>query len=512
MNLIRRFNLQLRLGPPVAGRAEHDMKQIQPIVKIFAGLACVAGIAAAQTVGSFTVTGSLITPRQFHTATLLPTGKVLLAGGISAYSADAPGLSSAELYDPSTGTFSATGQMTVPRVSHTATLLPDGRVLVAGGYSGIAGGAFAGASATAELYNPDTGTFMPIGQMSAPRFWHSATLLNNGDVLIAGGYPAPPVSSAELYDPTTGAFTPTGRMTTPRAQETAVPLVDGSVLIVPGGDGADNNSAEIYDPDQQTFHAADWRSAGGAVGGSAVLLTSGKVLITLNISECDWVGTFADSYDPSSGEGTLVATAIGTCRPSGTLLSDGTVLIAAGWYVGAVAQVYDEFAGTFSRTGDPATDRHDHTATLLPDGSVLIAGGSHDDGTSCCAPIAAAELYQPPVVKPVARLLSLSGDGKGPGAIQHASTYAVVSDQNPAAAGEIVIVYCTGLIDGSAIPPQVAIGGRMAEVLWFGNTPGYPGLKQINVRVPEGLAAGSATSFRLNYLSRPSNEVTLAVR
>jgi hypothetical protein len=488
------------------------MKQIGVITKIFGGLACVAGIAAAQKVGSFTVTGSLITPRQFHTATLLQNGKVLLAGGISAYSPNAPGLSSAELYDPSSGTFSATGKMTVPRVSHTATLLPDGRVLMAGGYSGIAGGSFAGASVTAELYDPDTGTFTPTSQMSSPRFWHSATLLNNGKVLIAGGYPAPPVSSAELYDPMTGAFTPTGSMTTPRSQQTVVLLVDGSVLIVPGGDGADYNSAEIYEPDRQMFHAADWRSADGAVGGSATLLTSGKVLITLNISECDWVGTMADSYDSASGDGTLVATANGTCRPSGTLLSDGTVLITAGWYVGAVAQTYDESAGTFSRTGDPATARHDHTATLLPDGSVLIAGGSHDDGASCCAPIAAAELYKPPLVKPAAQLLSLSGDGIGPGAIEHSGTYAVVSDQNPAAAGEIVIVYCTGLIDGSKIPPQVAIGGRMAEVLWFGNTPGYPGLNQINVRIPEGLAAGSATSVRLNYLNRPSNAVSLAVR
>ena len=144
------------------------MKQTRAIAKIIGGLACVAGIAVAQPVGSFTLTGSLITPRQFHTATLLTNGKVLLTGGISAYNPNAPGLASAELYDPSTGTFSATGKMTVPRASHTATLLPDGRVLIAGGYSGIVGGAFAGTSATAELYDPGDGTFTPTGQMSTP--------------------------------------------------------------------------------------------------------------------------------------------------------------------------------------------------------------------------------------------------------------------------------------------------------------------------------------------------------
>jgi uncharacterized protein (TIGR03437 family) len=187
------------------------------------------------------------------------------------------------------------------------------------------------------------------------------------------------------------------------------------------------------------------------------------------------------------------------------MLSDGSVLIAGGrWFLGPIAQIYNPASGAFSRTGDMTTDRYVYAATLLNDGTVLMSGG-----TSLQVPVASAELYHPAVVKPAARLLSLSGDGSGAGAIQHASTYEIVSDQNPAVPGEIVIIYCTGLIEGSAIPPQVAIGGRMAEVIWFGSTPGYPGLNQINVRIPNGVAAGSAIPVWMNYMGRPSNDVSM---
>jgi hypothetical protein len=195
-----------------------------------------------------------------------------------------------------------------------------------------------------------------------------------------------------------------------------------------------------------------------------------------------------------------------------TLLPDGKVLIAgrddSRYPIPGSADLYDPVTGAFSTTREMAIQRAEgHTATLLPDGAVLMAGG----WVCCGRSVATAEIYRPAVLVRSPVLFSISGDGRGAGAILHSGTHQVVSPANPAVAGEALEIYLTGLTDGSAIPPQVAIGGRSAEVLFFGRAPGFTGLNQVNVRVPSGVAPGPAVPVRLTYLGRPSNEVTLGI-
>jgi Galactose oxidase, central domain len=450
------------------------------------GVAGDGPIALAQSPGTFTATGGARTPRAGHSATILTNGKVLIAGGLVGFDAQT---ATAELYDPNSGIFTPTGDMRTPRAFHTGTLLPDGTVLIAGGRIGV-GQAIP--TNRAEIYDPSTGTFAATGNMISDHECQQANLLGNGKVLIAGGSgPDDRVPYAELYDPATGIFAATGTYVTDthlygyntcQGSESAL-LPDGRVLIV-----LEEGGAEIYNPYDGAFTRTGNTTYASYSDGlpTATLLMNGKVLLAGGADDSG-IHTGAEQYEPPSG--TFTRTGDMTAPRGGdsaTLLPDGNVLMAGAYVFGgatrASAELYDPVKGVFTPTADMTTPRCCHTATLLKDGRVLIVGAG--------IPTSLAELYNPSVLVPAPVLLSLSGDGRGQGAILHAGTAQAVTTDNPTFPGETLEIYVTGLKDGSVISPQVAIGGRLAEILYFGKAPGFAGLNQVNVRVPSGVATG----------------------
>jgi WD40 repeat protein len=274
-------------------------------------------------VGSFAKTGTMDTERVSHTATLLPNGEVLLVGGW-----DREGvLASAELYDPKVGDFSPTGDMATHRAAHTATLLPDGKVLIAGGYNGTE------SVSSAELYDPQTGTFSRTSSMVTPRSAHAAALLPNGRALVTGGSDSQEdtVASAETYDPDTGKFIRTNYMMVDRYKHAATRLRDGKILIL-GGSNADDSygkyaSAELFDPISETFTAVDNMHAERFKLPYAVAtLSSGEVLVGGDSER-------VETYDPPSKAFRSVSGRLGAARSFATVtaLSEGRALIAGGY-------------------------------------------------------------------------------------------------------------------------------------------------------------------------------------
>ena len=319
------------------------------------------GTAWAQSSGTFTPAGTMAVARGFHTATRLPDGTVLIAGGRVSGHQDYRGTvtASAEVYDPSTGTFSAAGNMTVARTWHTATLLPNGKAL-------IVGGALPPDDRTAELFDPSTRTFTRTGDTVSAQHGASATLLKNGKVLIAGGIEPvcctqpTPVSTPELYDPSTGTFTSTGRFVGP-------------------GDG---------------FYLKD-----GPNSPAVTMLADGRVLFAAE--------PFSELYDPTSGTFSETGAMKTTCGPfygtpnyisgrTATLLAGGDVLVTGGGHEDcgrfAEAERYDPSSGTFTRVAPMTRRRVFHTATPLRDGTVLIAGGDSESGFSLITE-ATAEIF-----------------------------------------------------------------------------------------------------------------------
>nr|UXE44502.1 hypothetical protein Hi04_10k_c2476_00016 [uncultured bacterium] len=363
-----------------------------------------ATATVAVAASGFTITGSMHSARSGHTATLLKDGRVLIIGG---------GDGTAELFDPTSGTFSVTGPPVTGRLNATATLLPDGKVLIAGGLGLTAGpDGFLPRLNNAELFDPLTNTFRATGSMIQARWRHTATMLSDGKVLVAGGFidAICITASAELFDPATGTFSSTGSMLTERVFHTATLLKSGEVLMAGGSNGCAPDAAddppwdplfvELYEPGPGNFQAGSEMST-TRIGHAAILLGNGKVLMlggiptVQNLHEQPPNPSYAEEYDSATQNISPVpGLSIAQAKYTATLLTNGKVLVAGGvdeqGHPTSEAGLVDSASGTLATTGGLVTARVGHTTTLLNDGRVLVTGGTDNSGNDT----ATAELYK----------------------------------------------------------------------------------------------------------------------
>jgi Galactose oxidase, central domain len=318
------------------------------------------------------VTGlSMTTARAEHTATPLPDGKVLIAGGaVWAVSHGFSATASAELYDPSAGSFSPTGDMNTARGEHVAALLADGRVLLAGGLSDFKNYTY---FVSAEIYDPATGTFTPTGNMVSSGRVASAVLLPDGRILIGQDG-----NSAEIYDPAAGTFTLTGAYGSATVEvDTAMLLPNGTVLVVGCAANCSVGMTALFDPKTDRFNPTGSRQAWSTVSNGTVL-TDGTVLFVEGNDSA--LPDDVEIYDPTAGAFTHIGHTHDVHEFStATRLPDGSVLIAGGQLAGGngnpAVELYAPATRTFTSVTNLSTGRHNHTATLLPNGAVLVAGG-----------------------------------------------------------------------------------------------------------------------------------------
>lgn len=338
-------------------------------------------------VGTVTAAMAMLEARSGHSATLLPDGKVLIAGGMRR---NQDFYRSAELFDPATGKFEQTGEMSVARVGHAAVLLRSGKVLIAGGWVGR------GPTDSAELYDPVTRKFTVLAKMAAKRGRPTGTLLADGNVLLAGGAEgggSGGIASAEIFHAETLTFESIASMSEARVSHTATLLRDGRVLIV-GGRGANVVAqAELYDPKTRRFIKTG-KLATARYKHTAGLLPDGRVLIAGGSSEGDWNGKIdsAEIYDPAAGRFATTGSLSDSrfkLPEEAVLLASGQLLIAGG---SKKVEIYDPASGSFLVAAGQMTDAwHFQSETRLKDGRVLLAGGYPNSDRST----AQTWIYQP---------------------------------------------------------------------------------------------------------------------
>ena len=384
----------------------------------------------AQGAEGFVPTGSMGTARYGHTATLLPDGRVLVAGGYTTVTNVTPYFTevlsyptaSAELYNPATGIWTPCAPMKVPRDGHTATVLRNGTVLVVGGPSDPSSGEFYGIPLdTCEIYDPALNTWRYTSPLLKGRQLHAATLLADGRVLVAGGESTIGIlpeetSDCEIYDPAAEKWTVTGSFTTTTGASgstgrfgAAILLLHTGKVLVAGGDASNcclfggvfsTTAAEIFSVDSGV-----WRPTGSlssaqdystliALHDNTVLIVSGNMNPPASVERYN---PATETWFPTAGTGNLP----GLTRAVG--LDDGRVLVAGGttefvigwsahvpeyewWVYTAQTEIFDPVNGVWSASSPLRYPRKDHTLTLLQDGRVLVAGGREDTASELFIP------------------------------------------------------------------------------------------------------------------------------
>ena len=362
-------------------------------------LALAASTLSFAASGTWSSTGTMISARDGHTATILTNGKILAAGGTN----NGVALTSAELYNPAAGTWASTGSMHVGRTLARAVLFSNGNVLVVGG---CINDCLSATTKSAELYNPNSGTFTATGSMVQARAEFAITLLANGQVLVAGGcaaYDANGCSSttnkAEIYNPATGKWTATTALRAARHAMNATLLSSGKILVAGGATAASDalNSTEIYDPTAKTWTLGK-KMVQARSDYASLMLGTGKILFMggENINGVSISNT--ELYDPSTG--TFAATGNMTAtreEHTAVLLANGNVLVSGGNKKTlatqtplASAALYNPTTGKWTATGSMSNARAGHTSTVLHNGNVVNAGGS-----DAVNELDSAELYKP---------------------------------------------------------------------------------------------------------------------
>lgn len=352
-----------------------------------------------RTSATVVATASMSKPRTVLTATKLTSGRVLVVGGTNntagMYGNGASNFpTSTEVFDPITETWSYSGYLTTGRYAHTATLLPGGAVLVTGGV-GIGNGNNTITLSSAELYDPVSGLWSAVASMAQPRAYHTATLLQNGKVLVVGG---DSLGTAELYDPSTGSWASAGNLLQTTVEHSATLLPDGSVLIAGGSFSSFVTSAQRFDPVSQTWSAAGNMSTARRRS-TATLDTFGRVLV-VGGTFSSVVLSSAELYNSTAATWMSAPTlADARAQHVADLLPRGQVVVFGGvgpQVVLSSVELFDNADGGWRGVEPLLVPRANHAEVLLDDGRILIVGGANSTGI-----LATAELYNPNPSPPV---------------------------------------------------------------------------------------------------------------